>query len=133
MDDADAALDAVLDLDGAIAVAVTDCSSGFVLAQRARVPFDMDLAAAAMTEVVRAKQRAVDLLGLEETVEDVLVTLTHQLHVVRVSAREDMEGVFHYLVLDRSGASLALARRALMTLDREFTWRWAALTAGALS
>lgn len=127
------ALDAVLDLEGAIAVAVIDHGSGLVLAERKAAPFDMELAAAATTEVVKAKLRAIEYLGLEDRVEDILITLTSQYHLVRVSARGELEDVFHYLVLDRSVGNLALARRALATLDAGFSLRVLATISGGLS
>jgi predicted regulator of Ras-like GTPase activity (Roadblock/LC7/MglB family) len=127
------ALDAVLELEGAIAVAVIDHGSGLVLAERSAGPFDMELAAAVTTEVVKAKLRAIEHLRLDDRIEDILVTLGSQYHLVRLSEREDLEGVFHYLVLDRSVGNLALARRALATLDAGFSLRVLATISGGLS
>ncbi len=127
------ALDVVMGMDGAVAVAVVDHTSGLVLARREKIPFDMELAAAVSTEVVKAQLRAIEHLGLGEKIEDILVTLTHQYHLVRVSDREGMTGLFHYVVLDRSRANLALARRALAILDTTFSLQSAMATSGGLS
>lgn len=118
MSAADPMLEALLaDLDGSIAVAVVEVGSGLMLASRQVVAYDLELAAAANTEVVKAKLRAIKQLGLQESIEDILITLTHQYHVIRPSGREGMRDVFTYLVLDRARANLALARRALAQLD----------------
>jgi len=116
---ADDALEQVLTLDGAIAVAVIDHTSGLALAQKQAAAFDLELAAAVNTEVVKAKLRAIEHLGLDQTIEDILITLSGQYHLLRLSERPELEGIFYYLVLDRSRANLALARRALASLDKD--------------
>lgn len=121
MSTADEALSTILTLDGAIAVAVVEFSSGLTLAQRQNSAFDLELAAAANTEVVKAKLNAIERLGLNEKIEDILITLTHQYHLIRLSAQPALQGTFTYLVLDRSKSNLALARRALATFDEQFT------------
>ncbi|WP_309134545.1 hypothetical protein [Cellulomonas sp.] len=87
------------------------------LATRNVVPFDLELAAAGNTEVVRAELRAIESLGLREQIEDILITLSGQYHLIRLSSRPDLAGVFSYLVLDRGRSNLALARRALKALE----------------
>jgi predicted regulator of Ras-like GTPase activity (Roadblock/LC7/MglB family) len=113
----DAALQQILELDGALAIALVDLGSGMALAQQSKVPFDLELAAAVNTEVIRSKMRAIESLGLGETIEDILITLGSQYHLIRLSARPDLAGVFSYLVLDRGRSNLALARRALKGLE----------------
>ncbi|TQL03395.1 hypothetical protein [Cellulomonas sp. SLBN-39] len=115
----DAALKKILEQEGALAVALVDFASGMALAQQSTVPFDLELAAAVNTEVVRAKLRAIDALGLGDTIEDILITLGTQFHLIRISARPDLAGIFSYLVLDRTKGNLALARRGLRTLEDE--------------
>lgn len=122
MSSADEALTTILQLDGAMAVAVVDHASGLALAQKQVTVFDLELAAAVNTEVVKAKLRAIEQLGLQETIEDILITLGTQYHLIRLSQRESLKGTFTYLVLDRSRGNLALARRALATLDETITF-----------
>jgi len=117
MSDIDAALETAMHLDGAVAIALVDYTSGLVMAQSQREEFDLELAAAVNTEVVRAKLRAIESLRLEAKIEDILITLDSQYHLIRVSQDSRLAGTFTYLVLDRARGNLALARRALAGLD----------------
>ena len=99
----------LLEIDGAMCAAVVDANSGMLLG-KAGSGVDLDLAAAGNTEVVRAKMKTMKSLGLNDTIEDILITLGKQYHIIRpVQAKA---GIFIYLVLDKARANLALARRA---------------------
>jgi hypothetical protein len=81
---------------------------------------DLDLAAAGNTEVVRAKMRTVESLRLNDSVEDILITLTGQYHLIRLLSNADgAHNLFLYLVLDRSRANLALARHHLKRIESD--------------
>ena len=81
---------------------------------------DLDVAAAANTEVVRAKMKTMRSLGLNDVIEDILITLGKQYHILRPSARK--EGVFIYYVLDKQRANLAMARRKTADVDKEMNF-----------
>ena len=99
----------LLEVDGAMCAAIVDANSGMLLG-KAGSGVDLDLAAAGNTEVVRAKMKTMKSLGLNDTIEDILITLGKQYHIIRpVSAKP---GLFIYLVLDKAKSNLALARRA---------------------
>jgi predicted regulator of Ras-like GTPase activity (Roadblock/LC7/MglB family) len=105
------ALKEAMTVDGAIGVALVDFDSGMSLGFLGGGPgLDLEIAAAGNTEVVRAKMRTLARLGLNETVEDVLITLSGQYHVIRLLPGGSL---FLYLALDRSRANLALARHEL--------------------
>ena len=103
-------------LDGAMAFAFVDHTSGMTLASVTAVPYDIELAAAVSTEFVRAKLRAVQEMGRSSRIEDILVTLSDELHLILLCDDPKLAGVFGYLVLDRRRGNLALARRHLRSL-----------------
>lgn len=107
-------LNALLKPDGAMCAAIVDSSSGMVLGKEG-TGLDLELAAAGNTEVVRAKMKTMKSLKLSDRIEDILITLGSQYHIIRpVQAKE---GLFAYLVLDKSRSNLALARRACQEVE----------------
>jgi hypothetical protein len=112
------ALDELLSLDGALCVAVVDSSSGMMMGS-AGSGVDLEKAAAGNTEVMRAKLKTMRALGLNDVIEDFLITLGKQYHILRPMARN--EGVFIYLVLDKTKSNLALSRRKVQDVEKELT------------
>lgn len=104
-------------IDGAMGAAVVDYTSGMTLGTLGGgTTLDLEVAAAGITDVVRAQMRMVDLLGGDDTIEDILVTQGTQYHILRPVASG--EGLFLYLVLGRDRGNLALARRSLSVIER---------------
>ena len=104
----------LLKLDGAMCAALVDANSGMMLGS-AGTGLDLELAAAGNTEVVRAKMKTMKNLGLPDTIEDILITLSKQYHIIRPLAAK--AGIFIYLVLDKSKSNLALARRGCQEVE----------------
>lgn len=109
-------LESLRDLDGYIASALVDSESGMLMAGDG-TEIDLDLAAAGNTEVVRAKRKVANALKLNDTIEDILISLTKQYHLLRML--ESNQKVFLYLVLDRSKANLAMARHQLRSFEKD--------------
>ena len=110
-------LDGLMNLEGAMCAAVVDYNSGMMLGS-AGSGLDMEVASAGTTEVVRAQMNMIDALGLHnEIIDDMLISLGTQYHIIRPSARND--GVFLYLVLDRKHGNLAMARRKTQDADKD--------------
>ena len=100
-------LNNVMSIDGCQAAALVDYNSGLVLG-KAGSGIDLDLAGAGNTEVVRSKMKTMKSLGLKESIEDILITLDSQYHIIR--PLKNREGLFLYVVLLKDRANLALAR-----------------------
>ncbi len=104
------------DITGFIGGCLVDSETGLMLASETKVAgFDIETAAAANTEVVRAKAKAMKALGLDDTIEDILITLGDQFHLIRPLASNP--SVFVYVALDRSSANLGLARIAVKGIE----------------
>ncbi|MFI7544003.1 hypothetical protein [Actinoplanes sp. NPDC049599] len=118
MADMEVALKDAMTIEGALGVALVDHTSGMALgvAGGSR-DFDLTVAAAGNTDVVRAKLRAMDLLGIQEQVEDILITLENQYDLIRPLQARSGHGLFLYLALNRDRANLAMARHHLRRIE----------------
>ena len=114
------ALKEAMAIEGATGAALVDWDSGMALGTLGGGKYlDLELAAAGNTEVVRAKMRTVESLRLNDSVEDILITLSTQYHLIRLLSKADgADHLFLYLVLDRSQANLALARHHLRRIEQ---------------
>lgn len=108
-------------VEGAIGVALVDYTSGLTLGvMGGGGVLDMSVAAAGNTDVVRAKIRAMELLGLQGGIEDILITLDSQYHLIRLlRGRRNGEALFLYLALDKKRANLGLARHQIRKIEAE--------------
>ena len=106
----------LISCDGAMCAALVDSSSGMILGQIGS-GVDLEVAAAGNTEVVRAKMKTMRALGISDIIEDILITLGKQYHIIRPMARK--EGLFIYLVLDKAKSNLALARRKAQEVEKD--------------
>ena len=104
------------DVTGFIGACLVDSDSGLMLAMEAGDgKFDLEAAGAANTEVVRAKNAAMKALGLKDHIEDILITLGGQYHLIR--PLESNRDVFIYLAVDRKTANLGMARIKVKSVE----------------
>ena len=106
----------LMGIEGATTTALVDSSSGMVLG-KAGTRLNADVAAAGITEVVRAELKVLKMLAPKEKIEDILITLGENYHVIRPLAEK--VGLFIYVVLDRSRANLAMARFRTTEIEAE--------------
>src|ERR1700678_602339 len=93
------ALKEAMTIDGALGVALVDWGSGMMLGSQGGGKYlDLEVASAGNTEVIRAKMRTMDALRLDDSIEDILITLAKQYHIIRLLGRpETGQGLFLYL------------------------------------
>jgi predicted regulator of Ras-like GTPase activity (Roadblock/LC7/MglB family) len=112
------ALADMLALDGLLGCAVVDGTTGLVLARELREdqPVDMDLAAAACAQVLRAHRLAARSMGLSENTEEVMTSAGPRQQVLRTVSH--FPELFLVVLLDKQRTNLALARFKLMEVER---------------
>ncbi len=99
-----------VDASGFIAASLVDLDSGMTLAiKAARTDFDLTAASAYNSELVKQKLKIMRTLGLTGTIEDMLITLTDQIHLVKLIGT----GTFLYLAVDKKQSNIALVRSAV--------------------
>jgi hypothetical protein len=115
------ALKEALTIDGAVGVSLVDYESGMSLGTLGGGDWlDLDVASAGNTEVIRAKMRVMSELALDDTIEDILITLDTQYHLIRlIQGRRGGDALFLYLALSNSRANLGLARHQLRKIESE--------------
>jgi predicted regulator of Ras-like GTPase activity (Roadblock/LC7/MglB family) len=112
------ALAGMLGLDGLLGCAVVDSTTGLVLARESRDSqhVDMDLAAAACAQVLRAHRQAARSMGLSDHVDEVITSAGPRQQIMRTVARHP--DLFLVVLLDKQRTNLALARFQLMEVER---------------
>jgi hypothetical protein len=109
----------LLEIDGCLGACIVDSNSGMMLGAVGGGNVNLEIAAAGNTEVVRAKRKTMKALALNEQIEDILISLGKQYHMIRPLSSND--ALFIYVVLDRSRSNLAMARHLLSGLEKELT------------
>lgn len=106
-------------IPGYIAVAVTEIKSGIsYFSDSAIASFDPELASAFNLEVVKAKLNAISALGLDQGIDDIMITLTNQIHIIDISENNEY---FIYLAVDSNKANLGMTKALLNKFKKDIT------------
>ena len=103
------------DIAGFVGACLVDSDSGLMLAAEGGESIDLEAAAALNTQVVRAEHEVIEVLGLDDHIEDILITMTRQLHFIR--PLEASPSIFLYVCLDKKGANLGMARMQVNKIE----------------
>ncbi|MFD8013163.1 hypothetical protein [Streptomyces sp. NPDC058955] len=107
-------------IEGSVGAALVDYTSGMALGTLGGgKDLDLTVAAAGNTDVIRAKIRTMEMLGINDAIEDVLITLDTQYHLIRLIKGRGGNGLFLYIVLDKNRANLAMARHQLKRIESD--------------
>jgi hypothetical protein len=114
------ALAKLMEIEGIIGACIVDSNSGMMLGSAGGgAMLNLELAAAGNTEVVRAKRKTMKSLNLNDPIEDILITLGRQYHLMRPLSSND--ALFIYVALDRQRGNLALARHQLSVAEKDLS------------
>lgn len=117
----DVALKEAMQIQGALGACLVDYDSGMTLGHLGGTDhgIDLEVAAAGNTDVVRAKHNTMSMLGLDEQIEDILITLSSQYHLIRLVKAQNGAGLFLLVALDAAKSNLAMARRTLANIEKQ--------------
>jgi hypothetical protein len=98
------------DIPGFVAASLVDLDSGMTLAVRSNRPdFDLAVASAYNSELVKQKMKIMKVLNLKTNLEDMILTLGDQIHFIKVISPT----LFIYLAADRSLSNIAIVRNVV--------------------
>lgn len=109
-------------LPGVKGVMLADYNSGMVLGKEGG-GLDLDIAAAGNTQVVRAKLVTMQELNLDDEIEEILICLRREYHVLIPIPDKQL---FFYVVLNRD-KNLASARYGARDIFKQVNTDWTAL------
>jgi len=98
------------EIPGFIAASLVDLESGMTLGTKTvRGDFDLAAASAYNSEMVKQKQKIMRALSIKSNLEDMLITLGDQIHLIKLVSPT----TFIYLAADRASANMAIVRVAV--------------------
>lgn len=104
------------EITGCLGAALVDHESGMALGTVGS-GINLEVAAAGNMEVVRAKMRVMESLGIPGNIEDILITLNSQYHIIRPIG----QSLFIYVAFDRKTGNLAMARHKTAQVAQSIT------------
>jgi predicted regulator of Ras-like GTPase activity (Roadblock/LC7/MglB family) len=109
-------LDSLVELPGARSAALVDSSTGMVLGH-AGSDSNLEITAAANTEVVRAQLKSLGTLGSSDAIDDIIITMSTQYDIIRPLAANP--SIFLFLAMDKNKSNMALARYKVAECDQQ--------------
>jgi hypothetical protein len=120
LDEAEALLDPVSDIDGFMLARLVDASTGMVLASRKdHDDISLPTAAAGAADIANVLALLAGELPVDG-LEDVMVTFRRQLYVMRLVRQDPEPQILLLVILDRSRVNLAMARREIRSFCASF-------------
>lgn len=98
------------DIPGFVAASLVDLDSGMTLGLKSAKPdFDLAAASAYNSEMVKQKLKIMKALNIKSNLEDMLITLGDQIHVIKLVTPT----TFIYLAAERANSNIAIVRTAV--------------------
>lgn len=112
------ALNQIFELKGVIAVSLVDWESSTILGTKSKNDFNIIDASKSNTNMLRVKMDIIKRLNLDSSIEEILITLTDQIHIINILS--DYPELYIYVALDSNKTNLALARGRVKVIGEEF-------------
>jgi hypothetical protein len=120
LDEAEALLDPVSDIEGFMLACLVDASTGMVLASRKdQDDISLPTAAAGAADIANVLAMLAGQLPVDG-LEDVMVTFRRQLYMIRLVRENPEPQILLLVILDRSRVNLAMARREIRNFCASF-------------
>jgi len=101
----------VKDITGLIAISITEVETGIsFLSYSTSSSFDPDLASSYNLEVAKAKMKAIEMLGLDQKINNIMINLEDQIHIIDMSKNYNY---FIYLAVDSKKSNLGITLATL--------------------
>ncbi|MBL9102279.1 MAG: DUF4388 domain-containing protein [Myxococcales bacterium] len=114
----DKTMEEAMKIDGALGIALADYESGLCLGTAGGgARLNLEVAAAGNCQVVKAKMNTMAELGIRGQIQDILITLDDQIHLIRPLRKYD--NLFIYLAIDKAKGNLGMARHRLTKIESE--------------
>lgn len=120
LNEAEAVLDPVADIDGFLLGCLVDASTGTILAARKdQDDISLPIAAAGAADIANVLSLLAGELPMDG-LEDVMVTFRGRLYVMRLISEDLDPNILLLVILDRERANLAMARREIRNFCLNF-------------
>ncbi len=109
-------LEGLIELAGARSAALVDSATGMVLGH-AGSDSNLEITAAANTEVVRAQLKSLGDLKSQDAIDDIIITMSTEYDIIRPLKANP--SIFLYLAMDKNKSNMALARYKVAECDQQ--------------
>jgi hypothetical protein len=112
----DASLAPVTKIDGFVQACLVDLDTGTILAaEQGQDDISTPTVAAGAADIANVLSVMSARVALSEELDDIIITFSSHLHLVRPISPESSQRVILLVILDRRRANLAMARREIRT------------------
>lgn len=109
------------EIAGFVGSCMVDCDTGLMLTSYGGGTLDLETTSALNSQIVKAQLEAIEKMELDDRIEDILITLGKQFHLIRPLQRNP--SVFLCVVLERTAANLGMARLQLKRIETAMSER----------
>ena len=95
-------------LKGTMAVSLIDWENSIILGTKTKTDFNIERASKGNSKVIRAYMKMLSKLNISSPVDDILITLSNQIHIMHIISAYPQLCI--YIALDSNKSNLALSR-----------------------